>query len=471
MTPTIQNTDVVMAQSPVRGEEEEDMEVDQLPLPTEIFLKIFESIPDPFELARIGQTCVQLRQITHEHSLPNLIKESLLNALVYAKLVTIPLKLRGALNKLEATFIERKDFQLERDLKLYQNMQGFLEEVIKEKALKLIAHISVPPVLIQLIGKATFNQKDPLPELRWSNQNLPRGNISASFLEAYLIAAEIAEVPVLRLENCRLGPGAGKRIVQFLKASKATTALHLDKVEFQKGELLPLLCALQGASQLEALSLTEAQPTDGEAVIKAILDLKVHELRLGGFSISQVNLERLAERKNLTALSLDSMEIKGSSVKTLMRIISNNPHLRELSLPNNQLGYQGTSNLMGKIERHQGVKIEVFDLSGNQIGDDGLKAISRTLASFLYLKSLRINRNGISSRSVMPFAEAVPNARALQHVGLLGNDLGYMTLAAIAKHVKKGPQRRFMIEAEHEIVHQDSLERTFHGVSFGGFLE
>lgn len=471
MTPAIQPTDVVMAESPVRGEEEEGMEVDQLPLPTEIFLKIFESNPDPFELARIGQTCAQLRQITHEHSLPRLIKTIIESILNYAQLVTIPRELHGDFNKLKAIFIERKDFQLERDLELYQNMQGFLEELIKKKALKLIAHISVPPVLIQLIGKALFNQKDPLPELRWSNQNLASGNISASFLEAYLIAAEIAEMPVLRLENCRLGPGAGKRIVQFLKASKATTALHLDKVQFQKGELIPLLCALQDASQLEALSLTEAQPTDGEATIKAILDLEVHELRLGGFPISQGCLEGLAERKNLTALSLDSMEIKGSSVKTLMRVISNNPHLKELSLPNNQLGYQSTSNLMGKIERHQGVMLEVFDLSGNQIGDDGLKAISRTLASFPYLKSLRLNRNGISSRSVMPFAQAVPNAKALQHVALLGNSLGYMTLAAIAKHVRKGLQQRFMIEAEHEIVHQDSLERTFHGVSFGGFLE
>jgi len=64
-----------------------------------------------------------------------------------------------------------------------------------------------------------------------------------------------------------------------------------------------------------------------------------------------------------------------------------------------------------------------LDLTGNEIGNEGIAAIGEMLKSNNTLKSLQFTSNGIEDQGVDQFSEAMKSNRSLMNLHLCKNDI------------------------------------------------
>ena len=155
----------------------------------------------------------------------------------------------------------------------------------------------------------------------------------------------------------------------------------------------------------------------------------------------------------LTALDLSmstALGVLDDSEEWLRRVCEGASHsraltqldMREASLP------PAAGVHIGAMLRAPGVALLTLDLSGNDLGDQGARAIAGALcghrrpagAAPLPLRTLRLAGNQVSDEGAATLAAALSSARGLLELDLMNNDIGARGAVALARSQGGGPR-------------------------------
>jgi len=203
------------------------------------------------------------------------------------------------------------------------------------------------------------------------------------------------------------------------------------------GVLEALLADLRD-SRLRKLSLS----LDGKATAAAMAHLKaalpetVVDLRFECAPSAVAGpAAKLLRRCQLEHLQLDSCKLGDGGAETLAAGLSAAPahgfKLTTLNLTNNDIGDDGTRALAEALPRNQA--LQTLNLGRNEIGDDGARALAEALPRNQALQTLNLGRNEIGDDGARALAEALPRNQALQTLNLGRNEIGDDGARALAE--------------------------------------
>ncbi len=149
-----------------------------------------------------------------------------------------------------------------------------------------------------------------------------------------------------------------------------------------------------------------------------------------------------ATHTKLLLLNLTGNKIGNAGVKSLARMLKSNTMLQELHLSMNEIGDQGVVALATALAKHNRT-LRLVDLEKNQIGDKGVMAMARALQVNSSLEQLFIQRNPPVTHVGEQFlVESVAKIR-----GLLSLEFGPVRKMANFKRLATA------MESNHSIVH------------------
>ncbi len=141
------------------------------------------------------------------------------------------------------------------------------------------------------------------------------------------------------------------------------------------------------------------------------------------------------DNTSLTWLDLSSNNIGPEGTKAIAKALENNTSLTSLDLSSNNIGPEGTKALAKALENN--TSLTSLILWKNNIGPEGAKALAKALENNTRLTSLYLWKNNIGPEGTKAIAKALENNTRLTSIDLIGNDIGPEGAKAIAKSLEK----------------------------------
>lgn len=189
--------------------------------------------------------------------------------------------------------------------------------------------------------------------------------------------------------------------------------------------------------------LSAATKTDGVVV----LDLSMHAFdgEDGNPLDFSVFYPWIPASRNLTTVLLRQTKLdRFPGRETLFEKIGEAPHVFHVDLSENQLTTKDAQSL-SKVLLRKNKGLKHFDLSRNQIGDEGAEAIASSAFPHPALEALLLGCNGIENKGAISIAKGLLNPDGVLHeLDLSGNNIGDKGFRAIAKGLKKNKQLRIL---------------------------
>ncbi|XP_019909447.2 protein phosphatase 1 regulatory subunit 37 [Esox lucius] len=181
----------------------------------------------------------------------------------------------------------------------------------------------------------------------------------------------------------------------------------------------------------------------------------------------------------LTVLRLQSAQLSGRPLFTLVGALKNNRMLRELYLSNNGLNSEQDSMQIRDLLRYNSI-IHYLDLSNNTISDSGLEEIcgglrvqteglkvlilwnnqispnglvhlANVLPVLNSLETLNLGDNNLQNRGIHALREALIKNRSLLHLGLRHTDITCEGAVALAEFLAESRQIQHLDVCENEV--------------------
>eukprot|EP00931_Biecheleriopsis_adriatica_P032427 TRINITY_DN18921_c0_g1_i1.p1 TRINITY_DN18921_c0_g1~~TRINITY_DN18921_c0_g1_i1.p1 ORF type:complete len:2249 (-),score=502.27 TRINITY_DN18921_c0_g1_i1:24-6605(-) len=131
----------------------------------------------------------------------------------------------------------------------------------------------------------------------------------------------------------------------------------------------------------------------------------------------------------LRNLSLRSSRLGEQGGLTLAAAVEECLWLRELDLRDNKLGPKAGAKILHAAREN----VMMLDLSRNEIGDAGAKAIAEELGNCRDITDLRMRKNGIGNDGGEALCEALMCLASLQDLDMAENDFGVQVAAALLR--------------------------------------
>lgn len=159
-------------------------------------------------------------------------------------------------------------------------------------------------------------------------------------------------------------------------------------------------------------------------------------ISIGGTPVALEMLVSAMERTTfLSSLLLRSSNLRDSAGQLLSVAVTKCPTLRELDLTDNHLGPKAVAKLLQAGRDN----LQLLDLSRNNLGDEGAKALAEALgkgpSSGYSLSVLRLRANGIGDEGGEALAEAVMSVVSLTEFDFAENQVSIQAAAVIFRAV------------------------------------
>ena len=92
----------------------------------------------------------------------------------------------------------------------------------------------------------------------------------------------------------------------------------------------------------------------------------------------------------------------------------------------------------GKVKEAESLlsKIDTIDLSGNNIGDKGIKVLAKTLENNKTIHTIDLFNNNIGVEGIKVLAKTLENNKTIHTINLSYNSIGDEGIKALAKAIK-----------------------------------
>lgn len=247
---------------------------------------------------------------------------------------------------------------------------------------------------------------------------LPKENFSV-FAKAFMGSNSITE---LEFNTCIIPANTVDGIVSILTASKKITALRLRGCQIEPAELERLTLSLQESVTLLALEITLKPPIASTPSVQYLADMlksqkaPLQEVNFAGFLTDAVPI--LAEggkgHVTLQKLQLQDKAVNDESIASVGEWIGGLPALLKLDLSNCNLTAVGGRILAEVLEESSNnLTLRELYLPHNAFGDDGTVALSKALKRCSNLLVLDLRLNKIGTAGIVALSKSLKDNPAL----------------------------------------------------------
>lgn len=134
-------------------------------------------------------------------------------------------------------------------------------------------------------------------------------------------------------------------------------------------------------------------------------------------------------------LNLSANNLDDQAFKMLAPSLKHMPNLQYLNLSDNDM--KGRYDCWNDLTNTP--HLQTLDLSFNNLGNEGMQALAKTLCSMPHLHNLYIVYNRIGDLGVAYLAEALPEMRSLQALGLSHNEIGNQGIQTLRTTLSQHP--------------------------------
>ncbi|XP_046842797.1 F-actin-uncapping protein LRRC16A-like [Xenia sp. Carnegie-2017] len=246
----------------------------------------------------------------------------------------------------------------------------------------------------------------------FTNRRSKDGNLSSSFQQFFSATAALKEV---KLSKCSLPAEAVKAMFLGLMENSVVTDVTVDisKNELKTAGLREMKGPLREIKNLYSLDLTD-----------------------NGFDADLLPLcESLSENKRLKRLYLGMNCHKSrSQVMEALTYLVENSAIEFLSLSESKLKHD-IAYLFNSLGTNEYL-IEL-DITGNMMGDEGARVLAKALQINSKLRTIHLDRNGITQNGFRDIAMALENNLTLQFMPTPVNDVSLCLKPATEKALKQ----------------------------------
>ncbi|CAF1031253.1 unnamed protein product [Adineta ricciae] len=292
------------------------------------------------------------------------------------------------------------------------------------------------------------NQFDPIESKTFSKMNLVSSKISDNILQYITLALlDQKTIKTLKLSHNQIGDMGAKQLADALQNHQVLTDLDLSYNNIGNDGAKYLYYKLKDNKTLTRLDLknnpgkycqfvslnfrirsyeglveirlnSKCIDDDGMIFLSEVLfnsPIKLFSLDLSHNEIGDSGVQRLADtlRNNqiLCTLDLSNNKITNFGFQYIYDILKENQSLKELELKNNPSNYCVAMSAAIKIRANG--KTSKMNLSGENIGDEGIKYISEALHNNQRLIELDISNNAIGDIGVKYLSDALKHNQTL----------------------------------------------------------
>lgn len=221
--------------------------------------------------------------------------------------------------------------------------------------------------------------------------------------KAQLLANAFREngtITVLRLDHCKINDEVWEKIANSLSGNSTLEKLDISNNKITEGSGIKSLCKfLKNNTSLKTLNMHHNDISDS-GIIKLA--------------------EALSGNKTLTHLDLSSCKINSVGMCALALIL-NTTSIKKLSLSGNNIGDEGMGLLAKSLKTN--ASLEELVISNNNIGDKGAKLLADSLSHNKTLTSLKIGVNNIGDEGAKELACLLRNNETLRELSLGLNNI------------------------------------------------
>lgn len=238
-----------------------------------------------------------------------------------------------------------------------------------------------------------------------------------------------------------IGPKGAAALADSLKENKTVEALWLKRNSIGPEGAKSLARVLAGdndALLLLDLVFNKIGPEGGQHLARLLEDerCRLEVLFLGGNALGPAGSARLAHslehNRVLQELYLDVNDMGDEGAAAFARVLATNSTLRALTLASNDIGDDGAAALAEALIGNPNSALQMLNLGyqkstvvmggrPNRIGDAGVAALARMLATNRTLVALNLNKNQVTRVGARALGRALASNRSLRVLELRAN--------------------------------------------------
>eukprot|EP00357_Protocruzia_adherens_P032825 CAMPEP_0114988186 /NCGR_PEP_ID=MMETSP0216-20121206/9451_1 /TAXON_ID=223996 /ORGANISM="Protocruzia adherens, Strain Boccale" /LENGTH=611 /DNA_ID=CAMNT_0002350923 /DNA_START=39 /DNA_END=1870 /DNA_ORIENTATION=- len=286
-----------------------------------------------------------------------------------------------------------------------------------------------------------------------SRLNLITGGSDDDVGKALTDAATDAEEFVQVLQRHLSNAGRSDHLVGVVRKQIGSRVspdrLDLHDKKIDDTDALAIAEALTVFPSLKGLNLSKNDI--GDESIKAIVDSLrfkqvLEQLSLSGNKLTSRGIVIVSSVLQLNAsvsnIAFGDMDLGDEGFTAVAEILRSNPKVRELDLGATQINASGLSALVPAIKAHNGLRWISF--SANKLGDSEASSVADAISANK-LHTVLVAESGITDRGACSLADALKSNSNIVEFDISGNQVGDEGGISLAEAWKANPRRKFYL--------------------------
>eukprot|EP01095_Lingulamoeba_sp_RSL-Kostka_P006826 TRINITY_DN2158_c0_g2_i1.p1 TRINITY_DN2158_c0_g2~~TRINITY_DN2158_c0_g2_i1.p1 ORF type:complete len:969 (+),score=438.61 TRINITY_DN2158_c0_g2_i1:88-2994(+) len=223
--------------------------------------------------------------------------------------------------------------------------------------------------------------------------------------------------------------------------NEKSPSFNLNCKEINDGTIYSLIKGLPGRDEIEDLSLSKCKLNDSHiAKIGPVLEkLNFTSINLSHNELTSDSIPQFIKTiscEKIEIIDLSNNQINDEGICLLAEQLPTLTKLSVLNLSNNNIGDAGASALADALAK-ESVNIPTIQLSNNNIGDEGADAFAKLLESDKNISTLCLHHNNIGDDGAFALSQTLADNTTLNTVNLSHNNLGSKGALAIRDLLKQ----------------------------------
>lgn len=276
--------------------------------------------------------------------------------------------------------------------------------------------------------------------------------------------SENTELSEVSLRHCVICPRGAAAISSFLKRHPKLEEFRLTDSQLIGNALEILCCGMSGKASLQRIYLinNELNGADSAHHISRLIDGSfVQELYLGENNLADDGVEVICQAILHNSLHLRHLDVRSNGITpygslSLQGLLVNSRFLVSLNASGNELGDLGSIAVARGLQSTS-CQMKKLDLSANDIGAGGAKAMSGMLRFNKRLEELNLSFNCIGDNGAKYISKGMQFNSSLRWLSLRRNDIGNTGAKFIAEKLPRMPGLKELLLSKNFIGEEGAL--------------